>query len=229
MIKIDEITSSTNAIHSKIAELQQNVSDLRNTNRTYPDNDSAKAFSKYTNALDWNFSFNHSVTSRASIGQTIKSNDLFTVIDNFERHTWTSLDALSNVLNEPNNRLTDVANEINSIDSRLYSLDNRITCTTGNHTDTNDIDKGAFAQLDTNKNPNDPEVSKMNEQKAITHNLSISVPGIPSNSQCSELSQKLADTPHIVNVASQPTNNHTMKNANLCFSSLSDSQLRHYE
>lgn len=183
--KIDDISTSTSAIHSKITELQLKVSELRNSNITHSDHDSrtANAFNKYKNALDWNFSFNQTINSRASTGLSIESSDLFTVIDNFERNTWSSLDALTNVLIEQNAKLTDVANEIDAIDSRLSSLDsnNRIICATGNLSDTNKLNKEAIALSITQTNV--PETLKINEQKMINHNSSVIEPRISLNIQ----------------------------------------------
>lgn len=201
--KIDDISSSTIAIHSKITELQLKVSELRNSNITHSDHDSrtAKAFNKYKNALDWNFSFNQTINSRASTGLSIESNDLFTVIDNFERNTWSSLDALTNVLSEQNAKLNDVANEIDSIDSRLSSLDsNRIICATGNLSDTNKLNKEAIAQSKTQANV--PETLKINEQKMINRNSSIIEPRISPNIQDNYLS--VESSTNVVN--GQPIN-----------------------
>lgn len=92
------------------------------------------------------------------------------MIDNFERNTWSSLDALGNVLKEQNTKLTDVMNEVNCIESQLCSLNINRVLLTGNPSRTSMSNEVSMTQ--TTMNENVTESLNMNEQ-----NPSVDDPG----------------------------------------------------
>lgn len=81
---------------------------------------------KYKTTLDFgsNFLFDQSIQIRSLINGTNTENqdntEMFTILINFERNTWSSFDALSSALSENNDELSEIKAEIAQIDQQIH-------------------------------------------------------------------------------------------------------------
>lgn len=127
MSKIDDVILTENALNGKVTEILHKISeihDLRPRKRV-----SSGALDRYKNALDWNISANHSIANRSTNSLSADTSELFTVIDHFERNSWSSFDALQSVMDENLGKLSDLNNEIHTLRDDVQTIKDKIDST----------------------------------------------------------------------------------------------------
>lgn len=168
--KIDEVRNIGESNNGNITDLQQKMSDLHFSGRLQLLK--SKKIDTYKNTLDWNFSLSQSLDNRSSLGPNTESSELFGIVDNFERNTWTSFDALTTVLLDDSKQLEEIRTDLNSIDYNIQSFSLYNNHRPGNSFTTNNPKKEAMPQIHDNIENTNAEKSKIIGKKVIRHNWS---------------------------------------------------------
>lgn len=162
-VKLTNLFDNASSVNSKIAEIQQNLSDLNQIKKTnFRNGRKSLSTDKVRNTLDWNFSFDQTMDPRSSDSNI---DDLYSLLDHFERNTWTSFDAVTSIIHDNNDRLISISDDVNAIlvKTNINNSSNNITV----NSFATDQAKEAMTQQNDNINTNVPETSKTKQKRQM--------------------------------------------------------------
>lgn len=162
-VKLTNLFDNASSINSKIAEIQQNLSELNQIKKTsFRNGRKSLSTDKVRNTLDWNFSFDQTMDPRSSDSNM---DDLYSLLDHFERNTWTSFDAVTSILHDNNDRLISISDDVNAILFKTNSNNSSNNVTVNSFA--TDQAKEAMTQQNNNENINVPESSKTKQKRQM--------------------------------------------------------------